>query len=112
MKFKIKTNKRVLPDIYIKTKTKGPVSLPKRVIHDKNKSENTVIFREKLSKLATLLFSGSRKTSLLKVDASSKNLKLNSFKFLKHFSINLRIRNISKIDTIFNKQLCSIVYIT
>ena len=34
------------------------------MIHDKNKSENTVIFREKLSKLATLLFSGSRKTSL------------------------------------------------
>ena len=54
----------MLPDIYIKTITKGPVSKPKRVIYDKNKLENTILFREKLSKLATLLFIGSQITSL------------------------------------------------
>ena len=63
----------MLLDIYIKKITKGPVSKPKRVIYDKNKFGNTVIFREKQSKLATLLFIGSRITSLLFSSHKSPN---------------------------------------
>ena len=39
--------------------------LTQNLIHDKNKLENTILFREKLSKLATLLFIGSRITTTI-----------------------------------------------